>query len=139
MVHTYHKKEKKSKKYLTKKKKWCNVKKDMSQPEEYEKNTRKKVQERDGNRCFLCKKRPIHVHEIVPRSRFGTKQYETLFSVKNRVCLCPACHMEAHNYTKRIELLALLEEKYGYEYKEKEFKRYRNNERLKPMHPNGNN
>ena len=93
---------------------------------ELEKQTKEFVLNREKSRCILCRKIGVHVHEIVPRSRFGKLRAHILFDVKNRVCLCPACHSEAHNFDTRKHLLEILTARYNYTYIESEFERYFN-------------
>lgn len=88
-------------------------------------STRKAVMVRDGNRCFICGKAKIQIHEIVPRSHFGRDTLLLCFSMKNRVCLCPMCHEKAHTFKWRVKLLKMLSSKYGYTYTEEKFRPYR--------------
>lgn len=73
----------------------------------------------DGNvRCVRCGGLADDVHEIIPRSHFGKSEslQARLFDIKNRVCLCRACHTEVHNNIGRKELLLKLQSLHGYEY-----------------------
>lgn len=87
--------------------------------------TRKSVIARDGGKCFLCNKKGIQVHEIVPRSHFGKETMRLCFSEKNRVCLCPSCHSKVHTFKWRRKLLKMLMLKYNYDYPEEKFRQYR--------------
>ena len=78
---------------------------------------RRSVLEREGYRCFLCKKRGVQIHEIIPRSA-GRRKF--IYSEKNRVCLCPECHAKAHTRTERTKTLKMLIDKYKYSYDESE-------------------
>lgn len=70
-------------------------------------------------RCLLCGGRATDVHEILPRSFFGTTKQDKLFAENNRCCLCRRCHVNAHNDNIRKSLLAIMCKRYGYEYKGK--------------------
>lgn len=83
-----------------------------------------KVLDRDNYSCAMCGRRGVQVHEIVPRSRFGKTRKHICFSEKNMVSLCVECHADAHNEDTRRALLKLMQEKFGYEYPEEEFRRY---------------
>lgn len=56
--------------------------------------------ERDKE-CVLCgAKYNLQVHEIKPRSMFGSKTIHLCFIPENRITLCAQCHSIAH--TRRI-------------------------------------
>ena len=86
--------------------------------------TRGKIYERDKFNCVVCGKNGVQVHEIIPRSAFGKSTMHQCYEEKNRVCLCPSCHSEAHTIEYRSKLLSLMKEKYGYEYTEQHYQRY---------------
>lgn len=86
--------------------------------------TRGIVQMRDEFKCVVCGKNGIHVHEILPRSAFGKRSMKLCYTEKNRVCLCPEHHSEAHTVEYRKMLLGLMSSKYGYDYEEQEFQKY---------------
>jgi SAM-dependent methyltransferase len=89
-----------------------------------ENTTRVTVVIRDGMECVVCGKTGVHIHEIVPRSAFGKRTMQLCFDERNRVCLCPKHHEEAHTVEMRKSLLALLKEKYDYNYPEQIFRKY---------------
>jgi len=68
-------------------------------------------------RCVRCGKKADDVHEILPRSFFGSRNREELFAIENRCCICRDCHNAVHNDVGRGELLLILQNKYGYKYK----------------------
>lgn len=86
--------------------------------------TKPVVLARDEYRCFICYKKGVDVHEIIPRSAMGKSKKELLFSEKNRVCLCREHHRVAHNAETRRYLLLMMQTAYGYVYDEPEFKKY---------------
>ena len=67
-------------------------------------------------RCVKCGRVANHVHEIIPRSRFGKHNRSGLFELKNRCCVCRECHESVHNPRGRGELLHIMSSKHGYEY-----------------------
>jgi len=83
-----------------------------------------RVLRRDKNSCVLCGVHDVHVHEIIPRSKFGQRRKHICFSEKNMVTLCVKHHEVAHNRKMRTELLGLLSDRYGYTYEEEEFLGY---------------
>lgn len=91
---------------------------------ELDKSTKLQVLQRDRFCCRVCGDSPVDVHEIVPRSAFGSANKERCFVVKNRVCLCRLHHQEAHNYDKRVAMLEELRSVYNYDYPEEEYRRY---------------
>jgi hypothetical protein len=66
--------------------------------------------------CFNCGKPADDVHEILPRSFFGSNKQEEAFAMSNRCCLCRRCHEALHNDRGRAILLNKMQERYGYEY-----------------------
>lgn len=87
--------------------------------------TRQLVYERDRFCCFICGKSGVQVHEIVPRSAFGRSTMDICFSLENRVCLCPEHHGEAHTVAMRRKLIDLMSKRYGYEYSDFCFQKYK--------------
>lgn len=94
------------------------------QRDELDKATRATVLQRDNFSCFLCRKRGVEIHEILPRSALGKSKSELLFNEKNRVCLCRECHCKVHNRTMRAYLLKHMTVRYNYLYDEPEFQKY---------------
>ena len=91
----------------------------MREPEDQE--TYYKVIARDTDvdgvpRCLNCEKAASSVHEILPRSFYGPNKRGELFAMKNRCCLCLACHSKLHNPAGRGKLFFLMQQEYGYEY-----------------------
>lgn len=78
--------------------------------------TRDIVLARDRYSCVVCGIPSREVHEIVPRSRFGSRRMHECFKVGNRITLCRSHHEEAHTQTKRKQMLEMLMELYGYTY-----------------------
>lgn len=72
----------------------------------------REILERD-KKCVLCKSRHnLDVHEIIPRSAFGSKTMHICFSPKNRVALCRQCHSTAHTKEVREKLLQYIDNTY---------------------------
>lgn len=64
-------------------------------------------------KCVLCgSRRNLDVHEINPRSAFGSKTIHLAFEPKNRVALCRTCHSTAHTKAIRLKLLEYIEKTY---------------------------
>lgn len=82
-------------------------------------DVRHRVLIRDKYQCFLCERKGVQVHEIIPRS---AAQRGFIYSEKNRVSLCPECHSKAHTRTERTKTFHLLVEKFNYQYSEEEKK-----------------
>lgn len=80
---------------------------------------------RESSKCFLCRRTGDDVHEIVPRSRFGRRNADLCFSMRNSVLLCRECHSESHTRAMRTRLIFGLEEKYGYSYEDEPFIGYK--------------
>jgi len=92
---------------------------------EYDKESREQVVARDRWRCIVCGKSAHDVHEIIPRSALpGERNAPTLFSVKNRCCLCRQCHSRIPTVWGRTMLLGLLMLKHGYRYRDEPFAKY---------------
>lgn len=91
---------------------------------EADKGSRGIVARRDEMRCVKCGSKGVQVHEIAPRSHFGRKTLHICFHPKNRCLLCVPCHERAHTFKRRVELIRLMGNKYGYEYPEDQFRRY---------------
>jgi len=90
-----------------------------------EQETALQVRQRDNGRCVVCGKFAHDVHEVVPRSHLSGKANEaTLFDVRNRCCLCRACHGQVHTVWGRVMLLGLLRLRYGYTYRDAPFESY---------------
>jgi len=89
-----------------------------------DRETRYNVLERDDHKCFICNRGSVEVHEIIPRSRFGLKGIDVLFSMKNRVSLCREHHEQAHTRLYRVMLIAKMIERFGYNYIEDAFVNY---------------
>jgi 5-methylcytosine-specific restriction endonuclease McrA len=87
--------------------------------------TRAKVIRRDKGRCVICGRVAHDIHEIVSRSKFGTRTMNICFSERNRVCLCRKHHMWVQgNPARTAQLLKTMQKKYGYTYPEAVFRRY---------------
>lgn len=87
--------------------------------------SRSKIVQRDKDKCFKCGRKAVDIHEIVSKSHWGTTRLHICFDEKNRVCLCRKCHEEVQGQSVWMgRLLAWLRDKHGYEYSEKEFRRY---------------
>lgn len=96
----------------------------MYKADDLEQETKLIVLAREEHRCFICYKKGVDVHEIVPRSAFGKSKKHILFSEKNRVCLCREHHKTAHTFEMRQYLIKMLSTAYGYSYQEQEFYKY---------------
>lgn len=73
----------------------------------------------EGNiRCLLCNKHADDVHEIMPRSWFGSRNKDECFKIENRCCLCRSCHNGVVSDEKRGELLYIMSQRYGYQYQD---------------------
>ena len=71
------------------------------------------ILERDG-KCVLCMSRSnLEVHEIEPRSAFGSKTMHLCLSPQNRVTLCRTCHATAHTRLIRNQLKRVIKEIYA--------------------------
>ena len=93
--------------------------------EEYDKESRRLVVQRDRWRCVVCGHQAHDIHEIIPRSALPGKQNANiLFSEKNRCCLCRKCHASVHTVWGRTMLLGIMMLKYGYRYPELPFSKY---------------
>ena len=80
---------------------------------------------RDGYRCVLCDEKAVDVHEIISKSQFATHELGQCITPKNMVSLCRKHHAEVQGNKKAsANLLRLLRDRYGYEYKEQPFKWY---------------
>ena len=86
--------------------------------------TRYTVLARDKYSCFLCNKGDAEVHEILPRSRFGLREVDVLFSLRNRVTLCREHHTKAHTRKYRSMLLGLMKKRFAYDYSDEPFINY---------------
>jgi hypothetical protein len=86
--------------------------------------TRYEIHVRDKFLCVLCGKRGVQIHEIVPRSFFGSSTMWQCFQPKNRISLCPACHSEAHTREERKRAMMVMSIKYGYTYEEDFYQQY---------------
>lgn len=56
----------------------------------FNRKVRKKIKERDNNQCVRCGKKAHHIHHIIFLSQGGKSNED------NGVCVCIACHQEAH-------------------------------------------
>lgn len=71
------------------------------------------ILERDG-KCVLCMSRSnLEVHEIEPRSAFGSKTMHLCLSPRNRVTLCRTCHTTAHTRLIRNRLKQIIKDIYA--------------------------
>lgn len=68
--------------------------------------------------CISCGDRADDVHEIIPRSSFGSNGQKKCFSIDNRCCLCRTCHNVAHSDLWRGKLLHTMSKRYGYAYED---------------------
>lgn len=67
------------------------------------------IMERD-NGCVICgSRRNLDVHEIEPRSKFGSKRMHLCFVPENRVTLCREHHTLAHTKAMREQLKQYIE------------------------------
>lgn len=88
------------------------------------------VIERDDSRCVECGSPEYEVHHLCPRASFGKKRQADCWAVKNMLLLCPTCHRlgnkqaGAHTHEARVIHLAMLAERYGYEYNEAPWSEY---------------
>ena len=80
---------------------------------------------RDGH-CVECHGYVgLELHHIVPRSHFGRKNKAECWTPRNMLMLCPDCHRlkdkqaGAHTHEARVRHIALLAERYGYDYSER--------------------
>lgn len=79
-------------------------------------DNKQEILDRDKE-CVLCKvKSNLQIHEIKPRSAFGSKTIQMCFEPSNRVTLCVNCHMSAHTKSVRNLIKATMEIRYGYKY-----------------------
>ena len=86
-----------------------NVTEDMQQ-------LNREIIERDG-RCVLCNsRRNLDVHEIIPRSAFGSKRMSLCLMPFNRVTICRQCHEKAHSRQIREKLIEIQRIKYHAEW-----------------------
>ena len=92
--------------------------------EKLDAETRQAVIDRDEGLCVLCGKVANDVHEILPKSHWGTKFLHRCYQLKNRVCLCRECHANSHTRAKRTEILRLLQERHHYDYSDERFREY---------------
>lgn len=51
--------------------------------------------------CEACGKVGVDIHHVEPRSKFGKKRKSDQDAVGNLVCLCRACHDDAHGPNSR--------------------------------------
>lgn len=71
------------------------------------------VIERDKG-CVICGvSKNLDVHEIIPRSAFGSKRMHLCFTMENRVTLCREHHAQAHTKEFRAKLISIMEKKSG--------------------------
>lgn len=89
-----------------------------------DKETRLEVHIRDNFKCVLCGKKGVQIHEIVPRSFFGTSTAWLCFAEKNRISLCPKCHEDGHTVEGRRAAIKAMIAKYGYTYEEQFYQSY---------------
>lgn len=75
---------------------------------------------RDKFTCQRCGKRGSDVAHILPRGRFP----ELKAQLKNLVTLCRECHMATESVPGRIELIRMMQDKYGYTYDEPQYAGY---------------
>ena len=68
------------------------------------------VIDRDGGMCLDCGAVASEVHHIASRAR------PWAWCPENMLCLCKACHDQAHTHAARVRHLRLLEERYGCEH-----------------------
>ena len=90
----------------------------------YRKKVRDTVIQRDKGLCVRCGRVGHHVHEIIPRSRFGITKTRDCYQLKNMCVLCLACHERVHNPAGRRELLGVLGQRYGYDYSDEPWAAY---------------
>jgi len=75
--------------------------------------------------CLICPNTMgLAVHHIVPRSHFGKKMKDLQDDERNLCMMCLDCHPKAHTHEMRAKCLAILIERYGYEYPEEKFRMY---------------
>ena len=87
--------------------------------------TYERVIDRDGGMCIECGRQASAVHEVLARSHFGRKGRATLFDMRNRCCLCSACHTPmAHTRPGRTRLLRRMAALYHYDYSDLPFSGY---------------
>jgi 5-methylcytosine-specific restriction endonuclease McrA len=82
---------------------------------------------RDRGRCVWCQNVASDIHEVVSRSAWASteRDMELCFALKNRVCLCRIHHKVLQGLPEyKRQLLALLRERHGYDYSEREFAAY---------------
>lgn len=75
----------------------------------------KAVIERDGGLCISCGRMAADIHHIIPRSR-GIKYSPKIWREENMACLCLGCHSKAQTTTARLELLAIMAQRYDMEW-----------------------
>lgn len=75
---------------------------------------------RDNWTCARCGERGWDIAHILPKGRYPELKYET----KNMLVLCRKCHKETENVAGRRELLALMQDQWGYEYPEPQYRGY---------------
>ena len=65
-----------------------------------------------------------HVHEIVPRSRFGHKTMTACYHPRNMCVLCLKCHEKAQSPAARRRLIGIMGARYGYSYDDEPWREY---------------
>jgi len=82
--------------------------------------------------CFVCAEGgSLELHHVIPRSHFGKNNKDDCWTPRNMVMLCPTCHRlkgkqgGAHTHAARVRHLAMLAERYGYQYDDKPWSEYR--------------
>ena len=83
------------------------------------------IRDRERGRCFLCRARGNHVHEILSKSKFAINDIHECIAPHNMVLLC----MEHHDMVQGDSgwsgyLLRALRDKYGYDYDRRPFDWY---------------
>lgn len=77
--------------------------------------TKLEILDRD-RKCMLCgATHNLEVHEIVPRSAFGSRTMYKCFSPENRITLCYVCHSTAHTREVKAKLKLIMKTMYSKE------------------------
>ena len=84
----------------------------------YYKVVSEQVKQRDKWMCVMCGKRMWEIAHLVPRWRFGRRDFERKHALKNLACVCRDCHKQTHSFEGRQGLLNTLRERHGYDYRE---------------------
>lgn len=74
--------------------------------------TKLEILDRD-RQCMLCGAvSNLEVHEIVPRSAFGSRRMHLCFAPENRITLCQSCHTTAHTRVVKERLKLIMKTMY---------------------------